>query len=35
MQQEQHKTNGSMNQNNTSVRVLYTGILECFFAVVQ
>ena len=35
MQQEQHKTNGSMNQNNASVRVLYTGILEYFSAVVQ
>ena len=35
MLQEQHKTNAWMNHNNASVRVLYTGILECFSAVVQ
>ena len=30
MQQEQDITNGLMSQNNASVRVLYTDILECF-----
>ena len=35
MQQEQHKTNGLMNQNNASVRVLYTGILAYFSAIIK
>ena len=35
MWQEQHQTNGLMYQNNASVRVLYTGILVHFSAIIK
>ena len=35
MYQEQHKTYGLMYQNNASVRVLYTGILAHFSAIIK
>ena len=35
MYQEQHKTYALMYQNNASVRVLYTGILAYFSAIIK
>ena len=35
MYQEQHKTYGLMYQNNAFVRVLYTGILAYFSAIIK